>query len=140
MFGHDESLDIGPPSRPSYGRHGSCTGSRSSCGRFGNERLAWQHRRVAISEHLEPSLDVLRRAFPDGVPPAEYEPLLRVLDADLSHRNLAELVAELTGYDPSRVDYDHARVMSPTQAPVLDPAIIHAVEAKVVAAGWMSDY
>lgn len=43
------------------------------------------------------SLAVLRRAYPDGIPAADYRPLLAALRRDASLRGLAELVGAYTG-------------------------------------------
>ena len=63
-------------------------------------------------EHLRPELAALRRAYPDGVPPGEYLPLLVVLQQDMSARNLALVVGELTGKDPVVVENDAAAAAS----------------------------
>ena len=63
-----------------------------------------------VPEHLRPWLATLRRAYPDGVPPGEYLPLLAVLQQDMSARNLALVVGELTGKDPIVVENAAAAV------------------------------
>jgi hypothetical protein len=65
-----------------------------------------------VPEHLRPVLADLRRAYPDGVPPGEYLPLLVVLQQDMSARNLALVVGELTGKDPVVVENDAAAAAS----------------------------
>jgi hypothetical protein len=57
-----------------------------------------------------PLLGVLRRAYPDGVPGRDYQPLIEVLQFSLSERSLATLVAALTGADPGAVAADTARL------------------------------
>jgi hypothetical protein len=48
-----------------------------------------------VPEHLRPVLAALRRAYPDGVPPGEYLPLLVENDAaaavSLEHVDTAEI-------------------------------------------------
>jgi hypothetical protein len=65
-----------------------------------------------VPEHLRPVLAALRRAYPEGVPPGEYLPLLVALQQDMSARNLALVVGELTGKDPVVVENDAAAAAS----------------------------
>ena len=44
-----------------------------------------------IPEHLRSSLELVKRAYPEGVPEADYLPLLAALYEYFSDRNLAEL-------------------------------------------------
>lgn len=62
----------------------------------------------AVSPSIDPLLDVLRRAYPKGVPEGDYLPLLEVLQFSMSERSLATLVAALTGADPMAVATDSA--------------------------------
>ncbi len=49
-----------------------------------------------IEEHLRSTWDMLKASFPDGLPNELYIPLLCVLYEEMSDRNLAAVVAELT--------------------------------------------
>lgn len=42
---------------------------------------------ISLPGRLRPLLDVLRRAYPDGIPGAEYRPLLAALHKDMSFRS-----------------------------------------------------
>jgi len=64
-----------------------------------------------VPKYLQPELAVLRRAYPGGVPPGDYLPLLAVLREDLSARNLAHVVGELTGKEPDVVENAAAAAM-----------------------------
>ena len=85
-----------------------------------------------VPEHLRPVLATLRRAYPDGVPPGEYLPLLAVLQEDMSARNLALVVGELTGKDPIVVESGAAASVS---VPRVDAAEIDRVKHHIVASG-----
>lgn len=39
-------------------------------------------------------LHILQRAYPDGLPMADYYPLLAVVQTDMSEENLSQIVAE----------------------------------------------
>ena len=70
---------------------------------------------------LQSDLEMLQRAFPEGVSESEYLALLAAIDAEFSNRNLADLVAAVTGRHPIDVDNDHAAAMSvrrPSPQPV----------------------
>ncbi|MEV4276019.1 DUF3349 domain-containing protein [Actinoplanes xinjiangensis] len=61
-----------------------------------------------LADHLRPSVEALRRAYPDGVPDADRLPLLAALHDEFSDRNLAAVVAAFLGGDPLRVANDAA--------------------------------
>jgi len=50
-----------------------------------------------VPKYLQLELVALRRAYSGGVPPGDYLPLLAVLQEELSARNVALVVGELTG-------------------------------------------
>jgi hypothetical protein len=52
---------------------------------------------VGTPGYMLDSLAVLRRAYPDGIPAADYRPLLAALRRDSSLRGLGELVGAYTG-------------------------------------------
>lgn len=83
-------------------------------------------------EHLRPVLATLRQAYPDGVPPGEYAPLLALLREDMSAKNLAVVVGELTGKDPIVVENDAAAWASIQR---VDAAEIDRVKHHIVASG-----
>jgi hypothetical protein len=63
---------------------------------------------ISVPGRLLPLLGVVRRTYPDGVPPDDYKPLLEVLQWRMSERSLAILVAALTGREPAEVAGDSA--------------------------------
>ncbi|MBW6435895.1 DUF3349 domain-containing protein [Actinoplanes hulinensis] len=88
--------------------------------------------RLFLPEVLRGGLDVLRRAYPDGLPGGDYRPLLAALDEDLSDRNLAALVAAFLGGDPLRVGNDLA-TLGGDRPPSADVA---RVRETLLTAGW----
>src|ERR1700704_1315813 len=67
-------------------------------------------------------LDMLRRAYQDGLPKADYYPLLAVLQIDMSEENLSHVVAEFLDDETVVVANDAAKaaslfVPSPEEAP-----------------------
>lgn len=63
---------------------------------------------ISMPGRLRPLLDVLRRAYPTGVPPGDYLALLDFLQWCMSERSLAIIVAALTDRDPAAVASDSA--------------------------------
>lgn len=87
-------------------------------------------------EYLRAGLEALQRAFPDGVQEEDYLPLLAALDEYYSNRNLAWVVATLTGRHPIDVDNDHARAMSLAKPP---SDAVDAMRERVLGAGFKPD-
>jgi hypothetical protein len=69
---------------------------------------------MEVPGHLQSLHAVLCRAYPDGVPAKDYQPLLDFLQRDLSERSLATLVAALTGADVAAVASDSAAIAACT--------------------------
>jgi len=67
---------------------------------------------MRLAEYLRPTLEVLRRAFPSGVPDSDYLALLVVLQDHLSEENLAAVVAELVDGETVVVANDAAAACS----------------------------
>jgi Protein of unknown function (DUF3349) len=63
---------------------------------------------IAVPDHLLPMLDVLRLAYPTGVPSRDYSALLDLLRWRMSERSLALIVAALIEGDPATVAADSA--------------------------------
>ncbi|GIE77070.1 hypothetical protein Aph02nite_30200 [Actinoplanes philippinensis] len=63
---------------------------------------------VFLPEHLRPAVDELHRAYPGGLPEADYLPLLAAVEDEFSDRNRAAVVAAFLGRDPLRVANDAA--------------------------------
>ena len=58
---------------------------------------------ASLPEHLRATCNLLQAAFPQGIAPETYLPLLTLLGEELSDRNLAEVMA--CAFD---IDYEHA--------------------------------
>lgn len=67
---------------------------------------------MRLAEHLRPTLEALRRAYPGGVPERDYLALLVVLQDLLSEENLAAVVAELIDGEKVVVANDAAAACS----------------------------
>lgn len=52
---------------------------------------------ASVPDHLLSAFGVLRRAYPDGIPGAEYRSLLAALSKEMSYRNVGALVGAFTG-------------------------------------------
>lgn len=65
---------------------------------------------------LDPTRELFRRAYPDGLPEKDYFPLLAILYPDMSDRQLAKVVAEFFKRDYDGVLNDGAKAVS-TQVP-----------------------
>ncbi|NTX00186.1 hypothetical protein [Myxococcus sp. CA040A] len=57
-------------------------------------------------EPLGPVCEVLRKAFPEGVPDSFYLPLLKVLAEEMSFMSVARALEMAWGYDYVRVLHD----------------------------------
>lgn len=67
---------------------------------------------TTIAPYLLSTYQMIKLAFPEGIEPEFYLPLLAILYEQLSDRNLAEVVAHYTGKDYSVVLNDVYRVES----------------------------
>jgi hypothetical protein len=65
---------------------------------------------ITISSHLQSTYKLIQCAFPKGIEPQNYLPLLALLSEEMSDRNLAEVVAYYSGKDYSLVLNDVYRV------------------------------
>ncbi|MDB9487714.1 hypothetical protein PN492_14355, partial [Dolichospermum circinale CS-537/01] len=64
---------------------------------------------ITISPHLQSTYKLIQCAFPKGIEPQNYLPLLALLSEEMSDRNLAEVVAYYSGKDYSVVLNRHLR-------------------------------
>lgn len=82
-----------------------------------------------LQDTLPPSLSgaarMLHSAYPGGMPDTAYMPVLTLLYEHFSDRNLAELVAAVTGKDVARVFNDIQACASSK----LEPAAIDTVKS-----------
>ena len=67
---------------------------------------------ITISPHLQSTYKLIQCAFPKGIEPQNYLPLLALLSEEMSDRNLAEVVAYYSGKEYSVVINDVYRVQS----------------------------
>ncbi len=67
---------------------------------------------ITISPHLQSTYKLIQCAFPKGIEPQNYLPLLALLSEEMSDRNLAEVVAYYSSKDYSVVLNDIYRVQS----------------------------
>ena len=89
-----------------------------------------------LAAHLLPVLETLRKAFPQGVPPSDYMPLLVVLRDGLSEEDLAAVVAELMDSEIVIVDNDAAVAVSSRRPPDVE---VRRVRGQLSRVGWMPD-
>jgi hypothetical protein len=75
----------------------------------------------------------LRRAYPDGLPKADYYPPLAVLQTDMSEENLSHVVAEFLDDETVVIANDAAK---PASVLVPSPDDIIRVRSRLEAAGW----
>jgi hypothetical protein len=79
-----------------------------------------------IPSHLVSTYQLLQCAFPQGIEPQEYFPLLSILYEQMSDRTLAQVISELTGKEYSIVLNDIYRVGSstlPTEVETARPGV-----------------
>lgn len=88
------------------------------------------------SDHLQPDVDRLRRAFPDGVPAEDYMPLLAALYDQFSDRNLAEVIAEVADVEQYVVANDIPKASYTEPPPEAD---VERVRQRLLAVGWDFD-
>jgi hypothetical protein len=88
-----------------------------------------------VPAHLVPDVETLHRAWPDGLPDADYRTLLAALDDHYSEEHLAAVVAAFLGADPIRVGNDAAG-LGGDHPPEPD---IDRVRSRLLDAGWRPD-
>ncbi|MBW4561230.1 MAG: DUF3349 domain-containing protein [Mojavia pulchra JT2-VF2] len=67
---------------------------------------------ITIPHHLQSTYKLIQCAFPNGIEPENYEPLLALLSEEMSDRNLAQVIAYYVGKEYSVVLNDVYRVQS----------------------------
>ncbi|WP_433128324.1 DUF3349 domain-containing protein [Micromonospora sp. CA-240977] len=87
---------------------------------------------------LRRELEVLRRAYPEGLADEDYLPLLVVLWPDFSDRNLAALVAELIGGQPAIVSNDAAAAVAGRRRP--PPQDVDRVRELLASVGYEAEH
>ncbi len=93
---------------------------------------------MTVPAHLVSTAALITKTFPEGVPEADYLPLLAVLYPHMADENLVEVVSLLTGRERGAVLND---VYAAGAGAGLRPDAVEAVRARLVAAGldqWAS--
>ena len=67
---------------------------------------------MILAAPLQNVLDLLRRAYPEGLPKADYFPLLAMLQTDMSEENLSLVVAEFLDDERVVIANDAAKAAS----------------------------
>jgi hypothetical protein len=75
---------------------------------------------------LQATADMLRAAYPAGIPDVVYRPLLRLLSEGMSFRRVAEVVSSLTG-KPYPVVYNDVLAAASTQEDAEDETVREAL-------------
>ena len=88
---------------------------------------------MRIDDALHEPLSILQRAYPNGVPKADYLALLAELSVDMSEENVAIVVAELIDGERVVIGNDLAAALS-----VRRPAqeAVGRVRERLRSAGW----
>jgi Protein of unknown function (DUF3349) len=84
-----------------------------------------------VAEPLLPMVELLRRAYPDGIPEPEYAPVLVVLGEHMSERNIGQLLWAYSGTEPVVAQNDLAGALS-TSRPT--PQAVAGARARLMAA------
>lgn len=90
----------------------------------------------AVPPELRETFAMVRAAFPDDVPEADYEPLLSLLAEGMSFRGVARLLACLTGNDPALVYHDVLKAVTPHRPAPVNPASVEAVRRRLREHGY----
>jgi hypothetical protein len=91
---------------------------------------------MTLDQALQEVVDILRRAYPSGVPQDDYLPMLVVLGDGLAEENLGIVVEEFTGIDRYLVIHEAVEAMTTKRPAAAD---IERVEHALSDAGWSSD-
>lgn len=93
-----------------------------------------------LPDYLLDGLAVLRRAYPDGIPGAEYRPLLAALNKDMSYRNVGALVGALTGRNYLEVANEVAGAISLVPGDRAPRRDVDRVWVKLLGHGWIPEF
>jgi hypothetical protein len=92
-----------------------------------------------IATHLVTTYQLLQCAFPYGIDEQSYLPLLSILYEQMSDRNLAQVIAELTGRDYHVALNDVYRVGA---IAAFSPELVGLVQQKLMGCNyeqWLAD-
>ncbi len=88
---------------------------------------------TTITPFLQSTKELIQRSFPHGIETELYFPLLTILEPELSDRNLASVISNLTGKDYSQVLNDIYQVKS---QPFKNPDLLQFVQSQLNACGY----
>jgi hypothetical protein len=93
-----------------------------------------------LPDYLLDGLAVLRRAYPEGIPGAEYRPLLAALNKDMSYRNVGALVGALTGRNYLEVANEVQGATSLVPGDGAPRRDVDRVWVKLLGHGWIPEF
>ncbi len=88
---------------------------------------------TTTTPYLKTTQRLIQCAFPHGIHPELYFPLLTILEPELSDRNLALVIANLTDKDYPQVLNDIYQVKS---HPLNNPKLLQSVQSQLDACGY----
>jgi hypothetical protein len=86
------------------------------------------------------ALAVLRRVYPEGIPGAEYRPLLAALHKEMSFRNIGALVGAFTGRNYVAIYFEAEGAASIAPDDRLPRGDIDRVWVKLLGNGWIPEF
>ncbi len=89
-----------------------------------------------VPSYLRGTYDMLVAAFPNGVPEALYLPLLALLADHMSQRNVATVIALLTGKNATLVYHDILTAIAPDSEPRLEQSSIDRAKQHLMPHGY----
>jgi hypothetical protein len=93
---------------------------------------------MTIPDYLAPTVELLRRAFPEGLDEPRYRAVLSLMAEHISARNFADAIALYSGRDYDRTYNDILGAYGVNIA----PATLEAVRERLIACGfeaWKSE-
>jgi Protein of unknown function (DUF3349) len=93
-----------------------------------------------VPDYVLDGLAVLRRAYPDGIPGAEYRALLAALCKDMSYRNVGALVGAFTGRNYVEVANEAQGATSLVPGDRAPPRDVDRVWVKLLGHGWIPEF
>lgn len=88
---------------------------------------------TTITPYLQTTQELIQCAFPHGIHSDLYFPLLTILEPELSDRNLALVIANLTDKDYPQVLNDIYQVKS---HPLINSELFQSVQTQLNASGY----
>jgi hypothetical protein len=88
-----------------------------------------------LPDYLHTTYDMLKCAFPDGIPEEEYWSVMALIHPYASFRGTADILSSVTDKDHSEV-YNDASGFGNPYDPMPDPANVEKVKQKLDACGY----